>query len=385
MVALAQELIDAIIDQVGARNWDGPMDYATLAACSLAAHAFRATSQRYLFHSVTVKDDRAAGLLQLFTGSPHLALHVRDIHLNIKTGLDSQTCPELATLLRLFREVQRLTFDPSPRPWRWNRYTVDLRDALLSLFSQPTLRSAAVLNCYNVPSSIVRRLLMSLAEVALHEVYTISSAPDQLCQELDGLAPVILDHLYVGYEKLREVSVALPLICSAEIEQRLEPLRCLSLFSTSALGPISGKATHPLEHLSITFDFTEIPITLPDLPRLRTLTLRSYSYRADMSISALAVLRSLPNCAPRLERMNYIIMEPVFDFADHELDLPGVDAALRLLPRLARLHFSADTAFNLESCMRRTFPRASDAGVLTFSTRERSDILEDHPMRFFIN
>ncbi|KAJ7634527.1 hypothetical protein FB45DRAFT_1141631 [Roridomyces roridus] len=82
MIDLPQELLDAVIDQVD--------DRPTLHSCALVSHAFLAPSQRNIFHSLYIGRRRvgsAPGRLRaagpFFTDSPHLALYVRNVTIDM--------------------------------------------------------------------------------------------------------------------------------------------------------------------------------------------------------------------------------------------------------------------------------------------------------------
>jgi hypothetical protein len=75
-------------------------------------------------------------------------------------------------LFPLLTGVERLAISHPPENWQWDRF----RAALVDLFCLPTVRCVALIGCNGVPSSIIRRALLSCKEVVLTNVHISTEA-----------------------------------------------------------------------------------------------------------------------------------------------------------------------------------------------------------------
>ncbi|KAJ7479126.1 hypothetical protein FB451DRAFT_1240668 [Mycena latifolia] len=387
MVALAQELVDAIIDELGANNGLENQDYASLHACSLVACAFVAPTQRHLFRRLALtRQNRAlnearakvAQRSALLSSSPHLATYVRDLTLQIDLFSD------------------RLVIRGGAR--KWGELPADLRTALVALFSLQGLRCVA-LDCFSgVPASIIRYALSSFKEVSLTSIYISSDGDLPAAHQLDQTSfpsTAVLDHLVLDYPP--DVSTALhALLLGNEITDSLGHLRHLEVTLNSwtylsAFASIVLKYSHSIQHLAI--DFERLPwnaLALPSLPRLRILTLKATVGELKTPNSVLMVIASLPSCMPNIEVVNILIYISTGSTYSDFIRLAEVDAALMKLPQLREVHFHVTFSFgsgqitNFESLMRQTLHRASGANLLTFS-RSGNWGYKDHFIDVFSN
>ncbi|KAJ7465874.1 hypothetical protein FB451DRAFT_1561218 [Mycena latifolia] len=403
MVALAQELVDAIIDELGANNGFENQDYASLHACSLVARAFVAPTQRHLFRRLALtRQNRAlnearakvAQRSALLSSSPHLATYVRDLTLQI--DLFSDVSAPLISLLPLLSSIKRLVIRGGAR--KWGELPADLRTALVALFFLHGLRCVA-LDCFSgVPASIIRYALSSFKEVSLTSIYISSDgdlpAAHQLVQT-SFPSTAVLDHLVLDYPP--DVSTALhALLLGNEITNPFGHLRHLEVTLNSwtylsAFASIVLKYSHSIQHLAI--DFERLPwnaLALPSLPRLRILTLKATVGELKTPNSVLMVIASLPSCMPNIEVVNILIYISTGSTYSDFIRLAEVDAALMKLPQLREVHFHVTFSFgsgqitNFESLMRQTLHRASGANLLTFS-RSGNWGYKDHFIDVFSN
>jgi hypothetical protein len=257
VAALPQELIDSIVDEIGAKK---PMAYTTLAACSLTARAFVERSQRHLFRSLTLTNEMAsAQKSRTLVASPHIASYVRDLHVYFGCG-ESLHLPALS-LLRLLSQVRRLGISCLYGS-RWAAFSATFRACLVGLLSCPSLRCFALSNCFDVPSSIIRHALLSYEEVTLQEVRTYSEdgvfpyANEPYGNSLSSTAPIY--HLVLRYRRIDTPRVYAMMLALDGLAPHLERLQHLELplAKTASLGPLETfvrKTSDSLQHLVIRF------------------------------------------------------------------------------------------------------------------------------------
>ncbi|KAJ6565877.1 hypothetical protein DFH09DRAFT_1157202, partial [Mycena vulgaris] len=265
-----QDLIDAIMDEVAAKPWAEPKDYATLSACAVVARAFLAPSQRHLYRTITLRSETVADIASTFTASPHLASYVRDLHIDVPFGIrpssyDNDRYPAsrpmtehspLASLFPLLNGLQRLTIEEC----NWNDLPATSRGPLAILFTIPSLRCVALVRCRGVPSYLVRRVLCCASEVILRHVYV--DPEDGVLPYADGSVGIVatpiatLQHLTLEYRADNSATLH-ALFLGGTPANRLENVRHLELGpgggSMGGLDRIALKCADPIEHLSIHF------------------------------------------------------------------------------------------------------------------------------------
>ncbi|KAJ7443566.1 hypothetical protein FB451DRAFT_1556750 [Mycena latifolia] len=386
MVALAQELVDAIIDELGAKNSFENQDYASLHACSLVARAFVAPTQRYLFRRLALtRQNRAlsearpkvAQRSAALRSNPHLATYVRDLTLQI--DLFSDNSPLLISLLPLLTSIKRLAIRDGAR--KWGELPADIRAAIVSLFSLQGLRCVALDRISDVPASLIRFALSSFKEVSLTFIYISDDDGDfpsahQLAHT-SFPSPAVLGHLALDYPPA--VSTALHVLLlgngAANPLGRLRHLQ-LTLRQTPDLGAFASialKYSHSIQHLSI--DFQRLPwkgLEFPSLPQLRVLTLKTAVDLLQAPNSVLLAIATLPSCMPNIEVMNILIHANEWGYSD-SIRRPEADAALMQLSQLREVHFHVVFSYEsgditgFESGTRQKLHLASRANMLTFS------------------
>ncbi|KAJ7478311.1 hypothetical protein FB451DRAFT_1557022 [Mycena latifolia] len=386
MVALAQELIDAIVDEVALTDKSEYTDSATLKACSLAARTFVAPSQRHLFRLLTLTPTTAAKMFRRFTASPHLAAYFRDITVDLWFLTDY--IRHLVSIFPLLTGVRRL-ISRCPVNWDWRSFPANFRAALVALLFLPALQCVAFIGYSGVPSFIIRHLLLSCKQVLLSDVYIDPG---------DKLFPITRDdsrtaspcaaslhHLTLGSS-----STSLhTLILGDDIAPQLKRLRHLELCasisgSLSELAIIALRYSCTIQHLGLHFhEGSYDGIELPELPNVPILTLTVPMQNLAPVFSAIICL---PERMPRLQTV-MIVFDKYVPGAPSWIHRPEVDRAFTNLPHLRQVHFSLPPApshrFVLHSAnwLRAQFPMAYDAALLTSS--ERSAHEKQHPMGVF--
>jgi hypothetical protein len=135
-----QELIDLILGKTDSA------DKGTLKLCALVARSFRPTSQKLIFSDLTILPpgcDRIPALQRLadvFSASPHLALHVRTLHL-VQPGL-YQPCvwmqsDILPAILSVFTHLESLKV----RIYNWDCFSSNCEQAIYALITRSSLSS----------------------------------------------------------------------------------------------------------------------------------------------------------------------------------------------------------------------------------------------------
>lgn len=250
MVPLPQELIDAVLEELG-----GTAAHSTLKSCSLVAHAFLVPSQRQLFRFLALTSKTVSDVSNRFIECPHLASYVRDLHIDLHLTTKYYQVP-LLTTLRLLNKVHRLAISSySWQTWVWNSFPDDFRSTFVSLLTLPSLRCLALTRCRGVPLALIRYALASYQEVGL------LVAGVDIDQGIDILPPPVRDdgltHLLLNYTPTRDPALY-SLMVGDEIAPALIRLHRLELAvpspgSLGGLERIAEKYSECLRHLVINF------------------------------------------------------------------------------------------------------------------------------------
>ncbi|KAJ6503567.1 hypothetical protein C8R45DRAFT_1091342 [Mycena sanguinolenta] len=145
MAPLPQELVDAMVAMVP--------DEESLRACALTAASFADPSQRRIFRSMTIREERHTQtgafkrIADILTHSPHLSHHVRSLSLVLKWVPDNW--PPLESILSTTTRVERLAIQ-GINPL----FTTELHSnsSLIEVLSLKTLRCIALTTVSMSPS-----------------------------------------------------------------------------------------------------------------------------------------------------------------------------------------------------------------------------------------
>ncbi|KAJ7023042.1 hypothetical protein C8F04DRAFT_1271775 [Mycena alexandri] len=362
---LPQELIDAIVEEV---------PEASLPACSLATTPFVMSSQRRLFRRMTLSLPAYECTAHLLAASPHLALYVRLLVLDVE-GIPPD-CEPLRTILAPLTELERLSVLGGKVG-----HEFELNPYLGDLLSIPSLKFLE-LDGLTVPSSLITRAFFSCEEVLLSNLRISDDGPSSLgnvwhisvsSDMYNNVLSFVLDTKRGGsLPRLRRLSLTLP------VNHFLRPMRAALLVSCSPT----------LEHLKMHWSvFSLVPPMLPFLPLLKVLEL----WLDVTIIKSLPVLYSVISAViastPHLEVLTLSLMDTrPYDklaaanrqqwpesqpsvwakidsaFADpHWLDLREVCFCLRAYGEEPK-RFSGFIAF-----MQANLPRTCNAGMTRFS------------------
>ncbi|KAJ7756260.1 hypothetical protein B0H16DRAFT_1721865 [Mycena metata] len=370
---LALELIDQIIDQ---------MDPHARKALSLVSHVFVAPVQRRIFKLLKLSDKNGVANLKhlslILSNNPGLGGFVRTLFIGVKLE-DPETYVALIRVLRLVNAVNRVTISGH---WYWPHWPRDLQQALITTITLPSLRYIA-LRGVGVPAAFIRYAVASYTEVALQASYIDSNRKIKLPA---GGRGQFLESLALHYALDNSPNFH-TLMLSDEVAASLARLRRLEIISSQE-GPLNpfkeiiSKYSDSLQHVTIASN--PLGFALPRLSHLHSLTMLTRLYEASREPTALIpaapILRfisSLPSCTPALQLLT-LKFDVIRD--DRWLGIwneggadTTVDEALLQLSDLRKVHF--DLWFfrrfgnDCVSDMREKLPRASQAGVLSFSRR----------------
>ncbi|KAJ6464790.1 hypothetical protein C8R47DRAFT_1326683 [Mycena vitilis] len=394
MVEFAQELIDAIIDEVAATDeWYEPVDRKSLSACALAARTFVARSQRRLFQSLTlpVRHGDMEEMALEFTISPRLGSYVQDLHFENISHNAWETDIASGTIFTTLSSVRRLVISRR----RWNPASREFYDGLTSMLSRPSLRSIGLLHCGSVPMSLFLHIMSAgYEEVALATTDLDYDEPDSgltRSPEPDAHSASTILRLALAFWPERTGAVG-DLMMSDHIAGSLEHVQHLKLSIRTqecfdGLHRIALKCVEPLQHLEIDFDVYHLhPIILPLMPGLRVLTLQAKVAKLRVPDSLTTMIATLPDCTPNVEIVN-VIIDAQFEEYEYGRYFSLTDSALKCLPLLRDVHFDIHTpgqALHFRDATRRQLQMSCDAGLLSFSVRRANTRLY-HPMRYFLN
>ncbi|KAJ7875654.1 hypothetical protein B0H13DRAFT_2056357 [Mycena leptocephala] len=380
MVALAQELIDAIVDEVAtdlAELWLLPQGRANLKACSLVSRTFQVQSQRQLFQMLTLHRNVDHLAINL-AGSPHLASYVRDLRIY----MNFHRRHELTTILPLLSRVRRLVLYGGRDSEEWGKFSIDFCKQFVSLLLLPSLHSLALVNFRTVPVSVIRHALSSYKELFLRDTGIADGHGSFTLAERAGPITSTTTHLTLDSYSPERARALQPWILSNNMASSLQNIQHVELhFPEHAVLQFaySLRCMDSIQRLVLNFGRLHNipprvrPVDLPSLPRLRFLTLKASVSELHIPPAALSVLGILPVVMPELEAVRIVIFADYEGHKDdnHRLDV-HVDTALQSMPRLREVHFvlsifrpSEQAQFG--DCIRQKLPMANEAGLLSWS------------------
>ncbi|KAF8062219.1 hypothetical protein FPV67DRAFT_1507585 [Lyophyllum atratum] len=182
MSHLPQEIVDSIIEEVAKDPW---CRRAWLRACCAVSSSFCSAAQKHVFRELEIDLSLRAEtylkrLHEILTSSPHLALYVEILHLELNPILPN--IPSIPSALRQLPRLRRLrvmvgfinfTYRELTT-WNWASLSDELRSNILSLVQVPTLREVSLKHIRGFPINGLRHCpqLESLELEALHKPHT---------------------------------------------------------------------------------------------------------------------------------------------------------------------------------------------------------------------
>jgi hypothetical protein len=194
---IPQDIISLIIEQHLFN------DMSTLKACSLVSRSFVAPSRKGLFHTIHLRDSlkaqqRCQKLHRVFLANPELLTYVRELYVMDSgwglsgvelQGLDllthwaskEESLHAILNMLPLLRLFSFMFTDDIFSPNEWKSISVELKLALLRVFTLPSLRICILEGVDNLPgdffSSFEHLKKLSLADVSIAQDPLGLSAP----------------------------------------------------------------------------------------------------------------------------------------------------------------------------------------------------------------
>ncbi|KAJ7138318.1 hypothetical protein C8R44DRAFT_848163 [Mycena epipterygia] len=375
-VRLAQEMLASIVDQVQERR--------TLKACSLVARSFVFPSQRHLFRRQPTGTDYLTVVmpfqtaLALFTMSPHLITHVKDLYLGLRL---LQDCHAAQSVLRIASEITLLGIFGNGVLLDWNTISPSLSTLLKDIALRSTVRSLNLEQIKGIPTSLIHSppfRALSLTLVNLEE--DITSTSPFIPAPLDHSSG--LEHLTIGVAVADYTKTAIEM----DMRGRLAKLRKLSLLDIRIGNDerwprltrflLESNFRPSLEHLELSF-ITLVPELAPiSFPALKSLEIgldiHTMTPPADLD-SAFAHIHTV---APLLEYLSFTVHTRFsFSLSWPQKSTPfplfaSMDFAI-VLPSLRVVHCSLHTngfeQAGFEQYVRDRFPGPKEAGILICS------------------
>ena len=155
---LPLEVLEQIIDIVGAKSESHFDDFPSLKSCALVCHYFHALCRNHIFGSVVLNGRQpfisptSDHLNQLLLDSPHLAIYIRrlDYIVNNKE-LVKKRLPWLSSMLKKLVKLEKLKihYSHSQRSRRLDWMLPSARKVLIPLLHLPTLTSISLSKIQN--------------------------------------------------------------------------------------------------------------------------------------------------------------------------------------------------------------------------------------------
>ncbi|KAJ7652512.1 hypothetical protein DFH06DRAFT_1134495 [Mycena polygramma] len=280
MATLPQELIDAIVDEVG--------DNSSLKTCSLVGNAFRQPSQRILLHSLTLGeyDKPFTVALAFLRESPHIAPYITRLHCTLPTV---DTAPgeiqALSAILLILRNVRYCQFrgrrTPAltvnvPQPW--NNIPLSVSAAVLAVIQRGSLEFLDVICVFSAAQTLSLR--STSVEGTSHE--PVLPPPKPVVQNL---------HLQGSLD-------AVNVLLSRQFESQRANIRKLWWDPVGEHGErlISAVAS-TIKHIWIDYPGYSPSLPVPALPVLQSAEITAYLDNCDVTPTIehiLSVLKAAP-------------------------------------------------------------------------------------------
>ncbi|KAJ7749569.1 hypothetical protein DFH07DRAFT_828909 [Mycena maculata] len=183
MVHLAQELVDAIVDDLVARS----CSTFFLGALSLTATAFSDSCRRYLFRSMCLSDSiDFERTFHLLAASPYLGLYFREVEV-VLVPSPSANLP-LGHILLALPNVERLVWNAESI--QWQEIPAPVTAAFSQIVGLPSLRHLQFSHDVRtpLPSSV---LVHSISSISLRKLVLVVGAIDGDDNYLDMPSPTL--------------------------------------------------------------------------------------------------------------------------------------------------------------------------------------------------
>ncbi|KAJ7640096.1 hypothetical protein DFH06DRAFT_1138103 [Mycena polygramma] len=311
--------------------------------------------------------------LTLIHQLPHLVCHVREVSLDIPKKNEDQLT--LEGILRMLGNIEHLAIHGLGQPWQ--NVVPALASTISDMISLPSLQRLHLFRIWNIPSAFVLHAASSVRALSLYRVTAYSSLEDPSAiganNHLEGLflpscmmTRVLLSccHFLLAAQNLRHLAV--------------------SVHEQGHHRTLSAASSSRLRHLELECKVFSIPLDLPHLPALRSMSLSFMVSESTPGVWTLpCLLRStitaLPTEAPLLDTLTLTVLIPFPEkyvpWQDRSAlplfrylpELRGIHCLLRYADSCAPLNSHFDRAYEgfigyMESKLR----AAHAAGIVTF-------------------
>ncbi|KAJ7061799.1 hypothetical protein C8F01DRAFT_1369251 [Mycena amicta] len=307
--SLPSELITAIVDELSS-------DHPTLKSCCLVSTDFCGPSQRHLFRAIWVRRPNwqhyTIGQQALHRGvtslsgtfrqadsilaeSPHLAVYVRDLTIDLPDSVDEDV-PLTRILEAVGGNLER--FVVSGMRVRWQDLSEVLALAVLDAMASSGLRSLHLLSLRDMPVDALYGAMKRVKALSIHSsTFAVPEPKDENeVSRKRGVSPI--EHLILS-ASLRDtydiiLSPHAPVL--GNVSKLFIRVPTMDVYADRLPTVVAGT----LDTLSLECDLSE-PLFLPELPHLRSLTLRMFRGIVRCLPTGLAeTLRTLPPLADGL-------------------------------------------------------------------------------------
>ncbi|KAJ6551683.1 hypothetical protein B0H19DRAFT_1158554 [Mycena capillaripes] len=363
---LAQELIDAIVDQVPRKN---------LTTCSLVAKSFLVPSQRRLFREIITQFKNAR---DLFATSPHLGKYIHSLSLCLTPGEDYAA---IESVLRVVSNIAGLAILANAHTLYWGQMPASVMTLLKAVIVRPTFKSLSLTRIAGIPSSLIIHATSLLRGVSLYSTSVeddSSSVNPSFISDPHSPRQTNLQELDIT---IREVSGRWKSVLDLDIYKYLSGLRTLTLGVCATFDVdwrrllLDSSAHTTLQHLELRFQLPLRVLDLPPLPALRVLEIKFQVPNQTLPANLSHFIANLATTAPLLESLSFDV-ETVSVFRSRwrgDLEPYPLFASVdfvKQLPQLRKLHWSRNTgnAYDdwFEAYVEEKFPGPRDAGILDF-------------------
>ncbi|KAJ7130809.1 hypothetical protein C8R43DRAFT_1025067 [Mycena crocata] len=225
---LIYPIIDAIVDKVDLNRdpWDIGNTHdvlESLRSCALVARAFVRPCQTYIFHGISLSDEKEIisprSFSALLTNSPHLGSHVRALFFEHGLNATVENLEPIMHTLASVTNLVRLDISPdSSQGLSWQSYPAALRASFISVFALPYLRHITLWYFEFHDAAELQAILRgstSLKTLVLRS--TTFNNTEQTGTSNDNSPTVVLDSLQLYFMDATQIQAMLDSFTSIDI------------------------------------------------------------------------------------------------------------------------------------------------------------------------
>ncbi|KAJ6578395.1 hypothetical protein B0H19DRAFT_1123097 [Mycena capillaripes] len=300
MTTIPQELVEVIL-----ADFHPVDDRESLKYISLTATNFAGPAQRIMFRSLALHAADIPGwyptferALNLFNGSPHIALYVEDLTVRLPIQGSPKHHNLLEQVLPMFSNVRRFVLRGVGVTW--DNLELGLKTTLATFLLRASLEKLHLSQILDMPLAIIAIAAQTISVLSLQNIFVKAEPETQWEEGLNPSSSPRLTHLILASPPGGEFDPFQKLILPAYIANIQRLVIQKSAFSNRLIHAVASTLT------DLSFDCfgTQNPFDLPQLPKLASLELKlGTAFRVLLPGWLPATLVQLPVALPALRTL----------------------------------------------------------------------------------